>query len=333
MNIYHISEKAGVSIATVSRVLNGSEKVSEKTREKVLKVIKETGYTPNVFARGLGLNTMKTIGILCTSLGKLQIASIVELLNLKLRMAGYDTLLTCCGNVIYDKKNALSHLMDKKTDAVIIVGNDFMEYNPEDNQYIAQAGAKLPIIMINATMEGPHIYSILCDEEKAVYTITENLIRRGNQHNLFLFSGMSSSCLSKMDGYKNANFVQNIPESPEQIHMCKDGHASAYEFVSKLLSSDKTVEGIICTDDAIAAGALKAVTESGRTVPNDVEITGSGFTVLSKLSNPPLTSINCRDDEICKVAVNTIIGIFNGSNMPSKTVIPAEIVKGGSTRS
>ena len=64
MNIYDVSKKAGVSIATVSRVINGNTNVSEKTKQKVLTVMKEIGYTPNVFARGLGLNTMKTIGIM-----------------------------------------------------------------------------------------------------------------------------------------------------------------------------------------------------------------------------------------------------------------------------
>ena len=67
MNIYDISQKAGVSIATVSRVLNGSEKVSEKTRKKVLAVMEENSYTPNAFARSLGLNSMHTVGILCSS--------------------------------------------------------------------------------------------------------------------------------------------------------------------------------------------------------------------------------------------------------------------------
>ena len=65
MTIYDISEKAGVSIATVSRVLNGSSNVREKTKQKVLAVMQECGYTPNAFARGLGLNTMKTIGFMC----------------------------------------------------------------------------------------------------------------------------------------------------------------------------------------------------------------------------------------------------------------------------
>ena len=77
MNIYDVSRQAGVSIATVSRVINNNTNVSEKTRAKVLSVIEENGYTPNAFARGLGLNTMKTIGILCPDCSDAYIAQAV----------------------------------------------------------------------------------------------------------------------------------------------------------------------------------------------------------------------------------------------------------------
>ena len=75
MNIYEVSKHAGVSIATVSRVLNGNPNVSERTREKVLRVMDELGYTPNVFARGLGLDTMQTIGIMCSLSGRRHLLS------------------------------------------------------------------------------------------------------------------------------------------------------------------------------------------------------------------------------------------------------------------
>ena len=85
MTIYDISEKAGVSIATVSRVLNGSSLVSEKTRRKVMDAMEKYGYTPNAFARGLGLNTMKTIGILCADSSDLYLAKAVYYIEQKLR--------------------------------------------------------------------------------------------------------------------------------------------------------------------------------------------------------------------------------------------------------
>ena len=90
MNIYDVSKKAGVSIATVSRVLNGNAKVSSKTKDKVLAAIKELDYTPNVFARGLGLNTMKTIGIMCIDSSDIYLANAVYYLEQELRKYGYD---------------------------------------------------------------------------------------------------------------------------------------------------------------------------------------------------------------------------------------------------
>ena len=85
INIYDVSKKAGVSIATVSRVLNGNTRVSEKTRDKVINAMKELDYTPNVFARGLGLNTMKTIGIMCIDSSDIYLDNAVYYLEQELR--------------------------------------------------------------------------------------------------------------------------------------------------------------------------------------------------------------------------------------------------------
>ncbi|MGB4661634.1 MAG: LacI family DNA-binding transcriptional regulator, partial [Mobilitalea sp.] len=90
MNIYDISKKAGVSIATVSRVMNGNSYVSENTKNKVLAVIEECGYTPNAFARGLGLNTMKTVGIMCADSSDPYVASAIFFLEQELRQNNYD---------------------------------------------------------------------------------------------------------------------------------------------------------------------------------------------------------------------------------------------------
>ena len=103
MTIYDISEKAGVSIATVSRVLNGSNNVSEKTKQKVLRIMEEYGYTPNAFARGLGLNTMKTIGIMCADSSDLYLAKAIYYIERELRLNGYDCILSCTGYDLVNK--------------------------------------------------------------------------------------------------------------------------------------------------------------------------------------------------------------------------------------
>ena len=146
MNIYDISEKAGVSIATVSRVLNNSSSVSEKTRQKVLSVMADSGYTPNVFARGLGLDTMKTIGILCADSSDLYLAKAVYHLEQLLRENSYDAILCCTGYDVEHKKNCMELLLSKRVDGVILCGSNFLHDKNEDNEYIRQAAQHIPVM-------------------------------------------------------------------------------------------------------------------------------------------------------------------------------------------
>ena len=97
MNIYDVSERAGVSIATVSRVVNDSPMVSEKTKQRVRKVMEENNYTPNVFARGLGLDSMKTVGLMCPNVADAYMARAVAYLEQNLKEYGYDCILYCSG--------------------------------------------------------------------------------------------------------------------------------------------------------------------------------------------------------------------------------------------
>ena len=187
MNIYDVSEKAGVSIATVSRVINGNSNVSEKTRLKVLAVMEEIGYTPNVFARGLGLNTMKTIGIMCTDSSDIYLANAVYYLERELRNNGYDSILCCTGPNLATKKKYLDLLMSKRVDAIILVGSKYLEQKAAENNYIINAAKELPIMLVNGHLDGPNIYSTLCDDEDAVFNVTDSLIRSGRTDIVYLY--------------------------------------------------------------------------------------------------------------------------------------------------
>lgn len=146
MNIYDVSKKAGVSIATVSRVLNGSPNVSERTRTLVLQVMDELGYTPNVFARGLGLGTIQTIGIMCSDSSDPYLAHAIYYLEQGLRGYGYDSILCCTGSSLKTKQKYFELLHSKKVDALILAGSKFIEMNPDDNNYIIEAAKELPVL-------------------------------------------------------------------------------------------------------------------------------------------------------------------------------------------
>ena len=164
MTIYDISEKAGVSIATVSRVLNGSNNVSEKTKKKVLDVINQYEYTPNAFARGLGLNTMKTIGIMCADSSDPYLAKAIYYIEQKLRANGYDSILCCTGYDLDTKASSMNLLITKKVDGIILVGSNFIYEKEDDNKYILGAAGQVPVMLLNAAMDAPNVYSIVSDD-------------------------------------------------------------------------------------------------------------------------------------------------------------------------
>ena len=168
MTIYDISQRAGVSIATVSRVLNGSPNVKPKTQKKVLDVIEQCGYTPNVFARGLGLNSMNTIGILCADSSDLYLAKAVYYIEQNLRANGYTSILCCTGYLLENKKVSLNLIRSQKVDSAIMVGSNFIESNQEDNDYIKEAAAQVPLMLLNADFDCPNVYCTLCDDYKSM---------------------------------------------------------------------------------------------------------------------------------------------------------------------
>ena len=158
MNIYDIARLSGVSIATVSRVVNDSPKVSDKTKEKVRKVMEENNYTPNVFARGLGLGSMQTLGIICPDVSDPYMAKAVSYLEKNLQGYGYDCILYCSGYEEEDKQQAVERILKKQIDALVLVGSDYAcapHGSGEGNHdsYIHNVAKKLPVFLINGFVE------------------------------------------------------------------------------------------------------------------------------------------------------------------------------------
>ena len=206
MNIYDIAKLADVSIATVSRVVNNSPKVSQKTKEKVLAVMKENEYTPNAFARGLGLGTMKTVGIICPNIDDIYMAKAVSYLESNLHDHGYDCILGCSGFKQEEKENYVKLLLSKKIDTLILVGSTYAGKGKDesDTDYIREAAEQASVFMINAKVAGDNIYCTYADDFQATYEVTKAYLRRGKEKILFMYDSDSFSARQKMAGYEAA---------------------------------------------------------------------------------------------------------------------------------
>lgn len=334
LTIYDISKLAGVSIATVSRVLNGNSNVKPDTKKKVLDIIEEYGYTPNAFARGLGLNTMKTIGILCADSSDLYLAKAIYYIERKLRADGYHSILCCTGYDLSDKKSALNLLLNQKVDACIMIGSNFIEANGEDNQYIRDAANQIPIMLLNADFDYPNVYCTLCDDFKAVQDVTLNLIDSGIQDILYLYNSTSYSGVKKLSGYKSAYLLRDLPVEKKfqqyypGYHDDVDGMNT---FLNALYEEGLRFHAVIASEDILATAALKFAKQHDIHVPEELAIVGYNNSILATCCEPELTSVDNRLENICQQLVNTLIGTLSGNEMPQKTIFSSELVKRGTT--
>ena len=334
MTIYDISEKAGVSIATVSRVLNGSNRVSEKTRQKVLKVMEEYDYTPNAFARGLGLNTMNTIGILCMDSPNLYLSKAVYHIEQQLRANHYDSLLCCTGYDLNNRQNSLNLLLSKKVDGIILASSDFISETPEENNYIIEAAKEVPIMLLNAALDCPNVYSIVSDDFLSVYQATSSMLSSGVKNILFFYASDTYSCKQKLSGYKTALTDAGINISPSLVQLYDGDCESIPTMVQALQNVSKSgikFDGVIASDDTLAVAALKYAKLENLKVPEDFSVIGYGNSLLATCCDPELTSIDNKSETLCAELINVLMEVFAGNTPTSKTLFSGELIKRNTT--
>lgn len=326
MNIYDISQKSGVSIATVSRVMNGSSHVSEKTRQKVLSVIESENYNPNVFARGLCLNTIKTIGILYCDASDLYLANAVYHLERNFQNAGYNSLICCCGYELENKKKYINLMLSKKVDAIVLAGSHFVEEYEDDNQYIHDAAKQLPVALLNGQYSGENIISACCNDQKALYEIGNYLLQHGSKQIIFIYGVPSNSIRRKIAGLKEAYAANNL--------VFKDKYAVHYPIVEidacsnylNALRRQLHFDAIICNDDLFAVSALKFAQREHLAVPDELKIMGYNNSILSHCTSPELSTVDNRVSELCDKLAKMVVNRINGNETETEYILSGNLI-------
>ena len=329
MNIYDIAKLADVSIATVSRVVNNSPKVSAKTKEKVLAVMKENEYTPNAFARGLGLGTMKTVGIICPDISDIYMAKAVSYLESNLHDHGYDCILGCSGFKQKEKESYVKLLLSKKIDTLILVGSTYAGSGKDeaDTDYIREAAEQASVFMINAKVAGDNIYCTYADDFQATYEVTKAYLRRGKEKILFMYDSESFSARQKLAGYEAALQDAGCPVLGNLKFKTKND----IEYTKNMLLEYNKVldfDSVLATDDGIAVGAVKYAKIKGLSIPEELSITGYNNSILALCSDPELTSVDSKLGVMCRKTVERMIDLLENEAQIEKNVcVPCEIVR------
>lgn len=335
MNIYDISKKAGVSIATVSRVLNNSPHVSEATRRRVMRIIDQNGYVPNAFARGLGLGSMKTIGLLCPDASDPYLASALAMLEGAFRKQNYNCLLSCTGNELPERISGIEALRSRHVDGLVLMGSSFVEDTEDRNAYIREAAAATPTVLLNGSYNCEGVYSVLCDDKQATHSAVATLARSGCKRILYLYHSRSVSGVKKLMGYREGLAECGLPVDDQLIRLMGESSIDVQQVRDKLLAlraEGLSFDAVLTSEDRLAIGAMKYARAAGLRIPEDVAIIGYNNSSLCVCSEPELTSVDNQLPAICDQVVQTMMGVLEGRAMPRQTIYTAELRQRASSK-
>src|SRR6056297_2776252 len=303
VTIKDVAKLAGVSISTVSRVINDSKPVSKEVREKVLEIIKETGYRPNDVARSLVTRRSYLIGVIVNDLSSSYVAEMVKGVEEVGKMYNFDILL--CSSY-YDKDAQLKYLrlLDRKqAEGLILIG---YKYDKEIIKNVKELNK--PTIFFTRDLVDESLKYVKIDSKSAMYEMTNFVIKKGHKNILYVSDYVEKSTYEKekIEGFRGA-VNDNEIEKHEIIEVQGRKYKEGYKFGEKLYGRDFEYTAIVCTNDDIAYGIMNALSDNNIKVPEDVSVVGYGGYKESKIIRPSLTTISEPYYDIGAVAIRNLI--------------------------
>lgn len=286
MNIKQIAKAAGVSVATVSRVLNHPETVAPKTRDKIQKVIEEAEYKPNWFAQGLNFNRTKTIGLVIPHILNSMYMEIAKGVEDVAKQKGYITFMCNSEKNHSSEKNYIEQLLTRRVDGIILM---FSSMSEEEIKAVEEQ--HVPVVIIGENKDICGFNTVKVDCETGAEAMVKQLVENGYR-TIGILYGDDPEQESKymLQGYRKALGKAGIPIKEEYIRQVDNTIEGGYLGAKKLMM-DKPPRAVFTTSDEIAYGAMDAIRDNGMNVPADIAVAGFGNARMSNLVEPKLTTV------------------------------------------
>ncbi|MDN3678853.1 substrate-binding domain-containing protein [Vibrio tapetis subsp. quintayensis] len=325
--VYDVAKLAGVSPSTVSRFLNRTTYVSDKKSQNIEDAINQLGYKPHFQIPKNPNRRSMTIGVLVQHPDSPHTSRILNDMEKMLVSQGYSTVIAT-GN--WDKRleaHALDYLEKSSVDGVIIVTGNLTK------QQILEFGERIPTIAVGYDIESENVRSISIDNQLGGYIASLHLLQMGHvsiAHIKGLASQPDSS--SRFNGYKKALKEAGIKVNPKLV---KEGDFSSelgYQKTVELIESNVHFSAIFAANDLTAYGAIKALTEHGIKVPEQVSVIGFDDLPVSQYFTPALTTLRQPVEEIGTICANSILNLLSGDRHDAR-VPPIDLIVRQSTKS
>ncbi|MFV0556637.1 MAG: substrate-binding domain-containing protein [Lactovum sp.] len=314
ITIYDVARVAGVSMATVSRVVNGVSNVKEDTKKHVLRVIDELDYRPNAIARGLASKRSTTIGIVLPSFTHSFYSRIIVGIDDVARMYNYNILIANSDGDPEKEIALIDDFASKQVDGLVFMGLDL-----SDNVRQKLSRLRTPVILAGVTDPQEKIYAVSIDHKKAVEEAVDLLAKKHEKVALITGALKSSTNTERFEGYKAALKANKRKYNELQVIETPYNYKAGKKLVSRILSTEATA--LFITDDEVAAGVLNGLLDEGVKVPEDIEIISSNNTIVTNYTRPNLTSIDQPLYDVGAVSMRFLTKLINKEEIEEKTAL------------
>ncbi len=323
MNIREVAKRAGVSTATVSRVVNGTAPVDARTEKRVRAAIQRTGYYPNTHARTLGTGKSHIYGLIISDIENPFFPELVKCFERFAVERGYEVLIANTDYQAQRMEVAVRRMLERKVDGVAIMTS---EMDPELIQMLNGRG--IPIVFLDTGAVGPGISDISLDYDSGVDQAIDHLTSLGHRKIAFVSGPVNLASARTRQAAFLASLRRKNLECPDEFirpgnHRFDGGYAAMLE----ILKMPVRPTAVLASNDLMAIGIMGAVYAAGLRVPQDISVVGFDDIALSSYVPPPLTTIRLSRVEIAEFAFNSLYAASQGGESQGVThIVRAELV-------
>lgn len=325
VTIYDVAREAKVSMATVSRVVNGNNNVRKETKERVMAVIKKLHYQPNAVAQGLASKRTTTVGLIVPDLTNMYFAELSKGIDDIAILYKYNIIISSIENRLMKEDEVIQNLLNKQVDGVIYMSNKLPSEAAE-----AFSRANTPVVLAGTIDDRESFPSVNIDYQKADTEAMTLMLNDGKKH-LALVVGDKDAVINKQ--HRIPAYERFIKENNlENIHIysgIKD-YSDGYNLFTKL--EHDQVDGVVVSRDNTAVGIMNCAKDKGISIPDDLEIATAGATQLASVVRPAITAIRQPLYDIGAVAMRMLTKLMNNEELDDTHIIlPYELIKRQST--
>lgn len=323
-SIRDVASRAGVSPATVSRVINGTTPVAADKRERVLQAIEETGFVPNEVARSLFKKSSKTIGVIIPSIRNPYFTQLADVIDEAAKLQGYRIVLYNVHHDLEQERSALQMLAAANADGVIVASNN--EALQEELSHY-----NMPVVVVDALFQTQQVNAYLyCDYYQGGRLAAEHLTACGCRRMVCIRGAQNLyTAQARYEGYRDFCREQNLEE---RVVECDYDFQAGLAMTEELLERFPDVDGIIACNDIVAISVYKTLHKRGIAVPEQIQLIGFDDIHLSSLISPELTTIHQPITTMGRRAVEVILQEGTLPKEGRQQVFPVSLVPRETTR-